>query len=243
MDVTLSFPFTGGSHRAALAARERVGYLPRMRITDQDRLTWGPALSQRLAPVSDLHAIVAERGARQAELSSALAEAEKRIDREASEEGAALDRLTQASEDAERILRLVALKLETAHLEGEVADDAFRAFMGAAFPHGAGATGSTPGDRYQAIKRVSDALAANAELGTRESLAEKAAESVKALESANEEAKREAGEKRAASEALSEARAKWDDAWIATKEILSGLLRDAGRRDELPSYFPDGAAK
>lgn len=209
-----------------------------MRLTDEQRIEWGAELCKRLEGAKSLHAIVGERIAKQQELDAALKASMERAGREATEETDALRALTEASEDAARRARLVAVKLEAAHLEGSIEADVYQKVIGASFPQGTGSIGAMPGDRFQALRRIAAALEAIPE-GVGAELGKLAADAAATLQTANDRAKKEAAERQAAHDDLGQARARWDDGWLATKEILSGLLRDAGRRQELPDYFPD----
>lgn len=210
-----------------------------MRITDETRLSWGKLLRERLAGVTDLHAIVAERIAKQETLEAGLKAALDRVAEASSDEGDALAALTAASEDAARKLRLVGLKLEEAHLEGRVDDETYRAVVAAAFPRGTGTARGTPADRYNLAKRVATALREHSAVDPDGSLLKIVEGAVAELESCNAAAKQEAAARQQAHEALGRARVTWDDGYLATKEIVSGLLRDAGRHSELRKIFPD----
>jgi len=120
-----------------------------------------------------------------------------------------------------------------------VDDEAYRAAMTTAYPQGTGVVGGTPGDRHAAAQRVLQALTEQASIDPDGELGKIAKEQMAELERRNEAAKKEAAEKQQAHEQLGQARVAWDEGYQATKEILSGLLRDVGRHAELPSLFPD----
>ena len=210
-----------------------------MRISDQQRLAWGTTLRERLEAVRPLHGIVGERIARMETLDEQLHEALSRVTQESSEESDALTTLATASDEAARKLRLVAIRLEQAHLEGSVAPDLYRTAMGAAFPSGSGVVGGTPADRYSAARRVTATLEQHRAIDPDGSLATLAREAAADLEAKNAAAKKEAAERQVAHESLGRARHAWDEGYQATKEIVSGLLRDAARLGELRSLFPD----
>lgn len=210
-----------------------------MAITDHQRIEWSAALRANLEQLSDLHAIVSERSERLQRVATTLEEAVRRVERERSEEGDALGALAAASEDAVRRARLVGVKLEAAFLEGKIAEPAYRAALSAAFPKGAQSIGTTPAQRLEALERVVAALHEHAEADPEGALSEIAAGGVLGIKNANELAKREQAESREASDALAKARHELDEAYQATKEIVTGLLRDAGRLNELRDVFPD----
>ncbi len=210
-----------------------------MRITDDLRLSWGEALREALGGLSDLHSIVAERTERQKRLDETLAQAAERVGREETEESDALEALQKASEDALRRARLVALKLETAKLEAGLEHDVFNAVMNAAYPRGVGQIGGSAGERHRALEHIAGALVEHPDVDGDGALRKLATEGMQMLTDANEAAKKEAAEKKEAHEQLIEARTAWDDGYEATKNILSGILLDAGRREELPDVFPD----
>jgi len=212
-----------------------------MRINDEGRLALGRTVRERLETVRDLHAIVAERIAKQEELDGNLKEALDRVGKESTEEHDALDALSQASEEAARRIRLVALKLETKHLEGAVDDDTYRTILGAAFPQGTGAVGGTPGDRHTAMSRIGQALEQHPAVDPGGELSKVAKHSLSDREPRNEAAKKEAAERQEAHEQLGQARVAWDEGYQASKEIVGGLLRDAGRHAELGQLLPDAA--
>lgn len=210
-----------------------------MATDDVTRLEWSKALRANLEPLVTLHSIVAERIEKLAALEASLDQAAQRVAREKSEEGDALSMLASSSEDAVRRARLVGVKLEAAFLEGAVPEDAYRAALAAAFPKGAQSIGATPAQRLEALLRIASALEAHDAADPSGTLAALAAEGAKAIEAANAQAKREQGEARAASEALEAARGAFDEGYLATREIVSGLLRDAKRLPELRDVFPD----
>jgi hypothetical protein len=210
-----------------------------MRISDQQRLSWGKTLRERLEAERSLHAIVGERIARMETLDAQLGEALSRVNQESSEESEALTSLTTASDETARKLRLVAIKLEQAHLEGSVAPDLYRTAMGAAFPQGSGVIGGTPADRYAAARRVTASLEQHGAIDPDGSLAAIVREAAGDLEAKNVAAKKEAAERHVAHESLGRARHAWDEGYLATKEIVTGLLRDAARLGDLRALFPD----
>lgn len=210
-----------------------------MRITDQQRLHWGEVLRERLKALAGLHGIVGERIAKQETLDARLREALDRVGRDSNDENDALTALETASGEAAKKLRLVGLRLEEAHLEGRLPEEPYRAAMAAAFPQGTGVIGGGPGDRYAAARRIAAALAEHTAVDPEGKLAALAAEAASELEARNAAAKQEAAERQEAHETLGRARVAWDDCYLATKEIVSGLLRDAGRHAELRGVFPD----
>lgn len=210
-----------------------------MAVTDHQRVEWSAALRANLEQLGDLHAIVGERVTRMQAVESALATALERVERERSEEGDALGTLAGAAEDAVRRARLIGVKLEAAFLEGRVKEDVYRAALAAAFPRGAQSIGTTPAHRLEALERIASALAEHGEADPDGALAELARAGAQTIKDANESAKREQAESREASDALAKARHDFDEAYQATREIVSGLLRDAGRLAELRDVFPD----
>jgi len=210
-----------------------------MTTTDAQRLSWGSLARERLTGLTSLHGIVSERVAKQESADEALRQSVERAGREATEESEALSTLKQASEEAARKAKLVALKIETQHLEGALSAEALASAMTAAFPSGAGAVGAHPGERYNGLRRVGSVLEAKPELDRDGDLRRLVSEAARTLEVANEAAKKEAAERHEAYKALDEARARWDECYLATKEIVSGLLRDAGRRGEMAAFFGD----
>ncbi|MCB9596665.1 MAG: hypothetical protein H6719_28330 [Sandaracinaceae bacterium] len=210
-----------------------------MAVTDHQRVEWSDALRSNLEPLTSLHGIVQDRVERQKAIGNALAKALELVERERSEAAGALSQLSEASEDAVRRARLVGVKLEMAFLEGDITEDAYRATLAAAFPAGSQSVGATPALRYDALKRIVSALVQFPGADPGGKLGELAHAGAKAIEDANLAAKREQEETQAAQEALSNARVEFDRAYQATKEIMSGLLRDAGRLDELRDIFPD----
>lgn len=210
-----------------------------MAATDHQRVEWSAALRANLSQITDLHAIVGERVARMQAVESALEAAVKRVERERSEEGDALGALASASEDAVRRARLVGVKLEAAFLEGRVKEDVYRAALSAAFPRGPQSIGTTPAQRLEALERIVSALTEHGGADPSGELVELARAGAQAIRDANESAKREQAEAREANDALAKARHEFDEAYTATREIVSGLLRDAGRLGELRDIFPD----
>ncbi len=210
-----------------------------MAIDDATRLQWGPALRSNLEPLHALHSIVQERIDRLTETEGALKDALERVARESSEEGDALSMLATASDDAVRRARLVGVKLEAAFLEQSIPEEQYRAALAAAFPQGAQSIGATPALRLDALHRIAGALEMHADADPGGSLATLATEGARAIEDANAQAKREQEEAREAKDALEGARSAFDDSYLATKEILGGLLREAKRLGELRDIFPD----
>lgn len=210
-----------------------------MADSDHQRVEHGAALRANLAQLTSLHVIVGERIAKLEVVEKALEEAVKRVERERSEEGDALGSLASASEDAVRRARLIGVKLEAAFLEGRVKEDVYRAALSAAFPRGAQSIGTTPAERLQALERVTSALTEHGAADPDGSLIELARAGAQAIKDANESAKREQAESREANDARALARHEFDQAYQATREIMSGLLRDAGRLGELRDVFPD----
>ena len=210
-----------------------------MAIDDTKRLQWGPALRANLEPLTELHGIVQERIDRLTTTEEALRDALEKVEREKSEEGSALGELSAAADDAVRRARLVGVKLEAAFLEGEVPEDEYRAALAAAFPQGAQSIGATPAQRLEALRRIGSAFDNHASADPGGKLAALATEGADAIEAANVSAKREQEESRAANDTLAEARGGFDTSYLATKEIVGGLLREAGRLDELRDVFPD----
>lgn len=210
-----------------------------MAIDDHQRVEWSAALRSNLEPLTDLHAIVGERVERLTTLEKELDRTAKTVEAEKREEGDALGSLAGASEDAVRRARLIGVKLEAAFLEGDVPEEVYRAALGAAFPSGPQSLGTTPQHRLEALTRIATALKEHAAADPDAKLSKLAAEGAKAIEAANQQAKREQAESRAASEALAKARHDFDEGYQATKEIVGGLLRDAGRLGELRDVFPD----
>lgn len=210
-----------------------------MAIDDATRLQWGPALRSNLEPLHDLHSIVQERIDKLSETESTLKDALERVAKESSEEGDALSMLATASDDAVRRGRLVGVKLEAAFLEQSIPEEAYRAALSAAFPQGAQSIGSTPAQRLEAMHRIAGALEMHDAADPDGALSAIAAEGARAIENANAEAKREQEEAREAKDALDAARTTFDDSYLATKEIVGGLLREAKRLSELRDIFPD----
>lgn len=211
-------------------------------VTDEVRLAWGAAVRDKLEALRPLHSIVGERITRQANVDETLRAAGVRAGSEAMAKSAALKTLADASEDAVKRAKLVALKLETAHLEGQLTTETYQALVAAAFAQAPGLIGATPGDRFQALNRIVAALATVPDADKGGVLAKSAEAGAKALEAANDAAKKEAVDETDALDKLSQARTAWDDAYGATKDIVAGLLREAGRRGEHTAIFPDLAA-
>lgn len=210
-----------------------------MSVTDHQRVEWSAALRSNLEPLTELHGIVQDRIDRMAAIEERVAETLATVERERTEDSDALSQLSKASEDAVRRARLVGVKLEMAFLEGQIPEEAYRSALAAAFPAGSQSVGATPALRHEALKRI---VAAMSQFGAADpdgALGTLAQEGAKAIEDANAAAKREQEETQAAQEALSAARVEFDRAYQATKEIMSGLLRDVGRLDELRDVFPD----
>ncbi len=210
-----------------------------MSVTDQQRVEWSSALRSNLEPLTDLHGIVQDRLDRHDALERDLTEALERVERERTEDGEALGMLSAASEDAVRRARLVGVKLEMRFLENAITEEVYRSVLAGAFPAGAHSVGATPALRYEALGRIVSALGQHAEADPDGSLVTLAREGAEAIEAANLAAKREQAETQAAADAVSAARVAFDRAYQATKEILSGLLRDVERLDELRDIFPD----
>lgn len=210
-----------------------------MSTTDEQRTQWGAHARDRLETVRDLHAIVGERIGKQRELDDALRACIEVAGKEALDESAARKALADATEDAGRRAKLIALKLETAQLEGQIAADVYRSLVTAAFPGGAAAIGIQPGERFNALQRIAQALEATPAADPGSTLRQSALNGAKALEDANAATKKEEADKHGALQALADARTRWDEGYIASKEILSGLLRDVGRRAELSALFAD----
>ncbi len=210
-----------------------------MPVTDHQRVEYGAAVRANLTHVEELHAIVAERIAKLETVEKALETAVKRVEQERSEEGDALGALATASDDAVRRARLVGVKLEAAFLEGRVKEDVYRAALAAAFPRGAQSVGTTPAERLQALERIVAALTEHGGADPEGTLTQLASEGAQAIKDANSAAKREQAESREASDALAKARHDFDEIYQATREIVTGLLRDAGRLGELRDIFPD----
>ncbi len=210
-----------------------------MAVTDHQRVEWSAALRSNLDQLTSLHAIVEDRIARMEAIEERLAEALATVERERSEDSEALTQLSKASEDAVRRARLVGVKLEMAFLEGAIPEEAYRSALASAFPSGSQSVGATPAARHEALRRIVAALHQFDGADPGGTLATLAQEGARAIEEANATAKREQEETQAAQEALSNARVEFDRAYQATKEIMGGLLRDAGRLDELRDVFPD----
>ncbi len=210
-----------------------------MPITDVQRIDWSQALRANLEQLTDLHAIVQERIERMAAREDALESAARRVAEERAQEGDALSALSSAAEDAVRRARLVGVKLEARFLEGEIDEGTYRSALIAAFPHGAQSIGATPAQRFEALERIAAGLAQHLEADPDGALGKLAREGAQAIKQANDDAKREQVESREAAERLSRAQQELETAYQATKEILSGLLREAGRLGELRDVFPD----
>jgi len=211
-------------------------------MTDEQRTQHGAHARDHLEAVRDLHAIVGERITKQTELDDGLRAAIERAGQEAQEESEARKSLSDANEDAGRRAKLIALKLETAQLEGQIPAELYRTVIAAAFPGGPAAIGLQPGERFNALQRIHQALEANAAADPGSTLRQSAQNGAKTLEDANAATKKEEADKHGALQALADARIRWDEGYAATKEILSGLLRDVGRRSELGGLFIDLAA-
>lgn len=212
-----------------------------MTTTDDQRPQLGAQARERLETVRDLHPIVGERIAKLTALDEVLRTATELSKQKELDEVAARKALNDASEDAARRSRLISLKLETAQLEGQIPLDAYRAALAAAFPVGAAAVGVLAGERHASMQRIAKALEETPTADPSGTLRQSALNGAKALEDANNATKTEAVDKATALQALSEARARWDEGYTATKEILSGLLRDVGRRAELGGLFSEVA--
>lgn len=210
-----------------------------MPVNDHQRIEWSAALRSNLEQLTDLHAIVQERIERSKTCEEALEVALERVEQEKSEEGDALASLSAASEDALRRARLIGVKLEAAFLEGAIPEATYRAALSASFPAGPQSIGATPALRLEALERITRALGQHEDADPGGKLGALAAEGAAAIKDANVGAKQEQEEGRAAAEALTSARAQFDRAYQASKEILSGLLRDAERLNELNELFPD----
>lgn len=210
-----------------------------MAVNDHKRVEWSAALRTNLEQLTVLHAIIQDRIDRTKSCEEALEEALKRVEREETEEGDAMASLSSASEDAVRRARLVGVKLEAAFLEGEIQEETYRAVLAAAFPAGSQSIGGTPAARRDALERIVSALEQHGGADPGGKLATLASEGAKAIDDANLDAKREQEESRTAGDVLESARNDFDRAYLATKEILSGLLRDEQRLGELRDIFPD----
>jgi len=210
-----------------------------MSVSDHQRVEWSAALCSNLEQLTDLHGIVQDRLDRHDALQKRLAEALEKVEQERSEDGNALSALSTASEDAVRRARLVGVKLEMAFLEGTIEEEPYRSVLAAAYPAGSQSVGTTPAARLDALERIVAALAQYDAADPEGDLGVLAHEGARAIEQANQEAKREQEETEAAAEELSNARVVFDRAYQASKEIVSGLLRDVGRLDELRDIFPD----
>ena len=213
-----------------------------MTTTDDQRPQLGAQARERLETVRDLHPIIAERIAKLKELDELLSAATGLYKQKELDELAARTALNDASEDAARRGRLIALKLETAQLEGQIPLEAYRTALAGAFPVGAAAVGVLPGERHAAMQRIAKALEETPTADPSGTLRQSALNGAKALEDANNATKTEAADKTAALQALADARARWDEGYTATKEIVSGLLRDVGRRAELGALFGEVAS-
>jgi hypothetical protein len=210
-----------------------------MTTTDEQRLQWGAQTRERLETVRELHSIVGERITKQAALDEGLRTAIETAGREALEESTARKSLADAVDDALRRAKLIALKLETAQLEGQVAVEAFRTVMAGAFPGGVGAIGPQAIDRRNALLRIGKAIEETPAADPSGTLRQSAQNGVQALEDTNAATKKEEADKTGALQALAETRTRWDEGYTASREILSGLLRDVGRRAELGGLFVD----
>ena len=210
-----------------------------MSVTDHQRVEWSAALRSNLEPLTDLHGIVQDRLDRHDALETTLTEALETVERERTEDSDALSMLSAASEDAVRRARLVGVKLEMRFLENAITDEAYRSVLAGAFPAGVHSVGATPALRHEALLRIVGALGQHSEADPDDELGAIAREGADAIDAANNEAKREREQTQAAADAVSVARIEFDRAYQATKEILSGLLRDAERLGELRDIFPD----
>lgn len=206
---------------------------------DSQRIAWGTALRSNLEQLKSLHSIVGERLARQQVLDEALSSALERLGKERTDETTALNTLANASEDAIRRARLVAVKLEAAFLEAKVPEETYRAAQSAAFPRGVSSIGATPAQRVEALDRIVAALEEHKDADPSGELATLARDGAQAIRDANEGAKRDQAESREAGEQLARARHQWEEGYLATKDIVSGLLREADRLGELSQLFPD----
>ena len=157
---------------------------------------------------------------------------------EESRASGALGALGEASEGAVKKARLIGLKLETAALEGAIPEALYRETLARLFPRGPQSLGQTPRERVEAM-RVAHMTLEGSEADPSGELAALAQAAVDAIESANASAKQNAVGKEEAAASLVMARASFDRGYRATKEILSGLLRDAERLAELSDIFPD----
>jgi len=210
-----------------------------MPVDDHQRLEWSAALRSNLEQITDLHGIVQDRIERHEAVERELSEALSLVERERDEDNDALGALAEASEDAVRRARLVGVKMEMAFLEGDVPEDVYRAALAAAYPAGSQSVGTTPAQRYEALKRIETALETHAGADADGALRTLAREGAATLEEANLAAKREQEETQQAGQRLSDARGAFDRAYQASKEIVGGLLRDAQRLAELHDVFPD----
>jgi len=210
-----------------------------MNITDEQRFAWGAEVRERLRFFKKLHPIVEERIARQERLDASLREALQRA--ESNDTIVALSKLTDAIQDAARRGRLIAVKLESAYLEGRIREDAYHAVVAAAFPAGTTAWGDTAVTRINTLVTVANALEQHrADVDSDGALhalaregADQLASSMKGVQADSE------SRHQAHSTMVKVARDEWDEGYFATKEIVAGVLRDAGRRGELLNIFPD----
>lgn len=205
--------------------------------TDDTRLAWGRQLRDALAAITELDEVIGRRIERQAKLDEALASAREAASKEQADIGEAAAALNAAADDAGRVLRLVAVKLEAAWLEQTIPEAAYRKVTATAFPNAQVPT--RPGERHAALLRVATVLGDNADADPGGALGTLAKTTADKLVAANETAKRESDEAHAAQQKLDEARNAWDEGYLATKEIVSGLLREAGRRSEMTTLFAD----
>jgi hypothetical protein len=213
-----------------------------MQITDEQRLTWGPELREKLKLIVDLHPIVEERAHKQEKLDASLREALHRADSNESME--ALSRAAEAIKDAARRARLIAVKLETQYLEGSISGEAYHSVMSAAFPSGTQQFGETAVTRLDILRHVVAALVRHREVDPDGALRFIAEEGAQRLAELTADVGRNPEMRQQAHGALVKvARSEWDAGYTATKEIISGVLRDAGRRGELAKIFPDVKAQ
>jgi hypothetical protein len=210
-----------------------------MTITDHQRIEWSRALRANLEQLTALHGIVQERIDRLKATEEALETASRRVAEERVQEGEALSALSSASEDAVRRARLVGVKLEARFLEGELGEELYKSALAAVFPRGAQSIGTTPAQRFDALERIVAGLAQHPDADPSGALGKLARDGADAIKKANDDAKREQLESREAADQLARAQHQFDEAYLATKEILSGILREAGRLPELLDIFPD----
>lgn len=207
--------------------------------TDDNRLAWGKHLRESLPAIGALDDIVARRVERQAALDEALGAARDAAAKEQAEVSESVAALNAAADDSGRVLRLIAVKLEALWLEQLIPEAAFRKAGAAAFPGGPQSIPAHAKERHTALARIATALAEHTEADPGGALAKLAGDTAASLVAANDAAKKESEEAREAQAKLEEARNAWDEGYLATKEIIGGLLRDAGRRAELSALFAD----